>query len=62
MTSVIPVYAKPGNVVIVDELCNYPIQLGCRLGKAKVLKFKHNDINDLSSKLEEAKNLISSSY
>ena len=62
MSSVIPVYAKPGNVVLVDELCNYPIQLGCRLGKAKVLKYKHNDINDLSAKLEEAKKLISSSY
>ena len=62
MSSVIPVYAKPGNVVLVDEFCNYPIQLGCRLGKAKVLKFKHNDINDLSVKLEEAKQLISSSY
>jgi 7-keto-8-aminopelargonate synthetase-like enzyme len=36
--------------------------LGCRLGKAKVLKYKHNNIDDLSSKLEEAKNLISSSY
>ena len=62
MSSVIPVYAKPGNVVLVDELCNYPIQLGCRLGKAKVIKFKHNDIKDLSDKLEEAKKLIKSSY
>ena len=62
MSSVIPVYAKPGNVILVDELCNYPIQLGCRLGKAKVLKFKHNNIDDLSTKLEEAKNLINSSY
>ena len=61
MSSVIPVYAKPGNVVIVDEFCNYPIQLGCRLGKAKVLKYKHNDINDLSCKLEESKSLIKSS-
>ena len=62
MSSVVPVYAKPGNIVLVDELCNYPIQLGCRLGKAKVIKYKHNDVNDLSCKLEEAKNLISSSY
>ena len=62
MSSVIPVYAKPGNVVLVDELCNYPIQLGCRLGKAHVIKFKHNDINDLSSQLEEAKKHLNSSY
>ena len=62
MSSLIPVYAKPDNVVLVDELCNYPIQLGCLLGKAKVLKFKHNDINDLSEKLEEGKKLLKSSY
>ena len=62
MSSVIPVFAKPGNVVLVDEYCNYPIQLGCRLGKAKVIKFNHNDINDLSNKLSEAKKLINSSY
>ena len=62
MSSVIPVYAKPDNVVLVDELCNYPIHLGYRLGKAKVIKFKHNDTKDLSDKLEEAKKLIKSSY
>lgn len=62
MSSVIPVFAKPGNVILVDEYCNYPIQLGCRLGKAKVIKFNHNDINDLSNKLSEAKKLINSSY
>ena len=62
MSSVIPVFAKPGNVVLVDEFCNYPIQLGCRLGKAKVIKYSHNDINDLSKKLEDAKNLINSKY
>ena len=62
MSSVIPVYSKPGNIILVDELCNYPIQLGCRLGKGKVIKYKHNDINSLNEKLEEAKNLLSSSY
>ena len=62
MSSVIPVYSKPGNVILVDELCNYTIQLGCRLGKGKVIKYKHNNINSLNEKLEEAKNLISSSY
>ena len=62
MSSVVPVFAKPGNVLLVDEFCNYPIQLGCRLGKAKVIKYAHNDINDLSKKLEEAKNLVNSNY
>ena len=62
MSSVIPVFAKPGNVILVDELCNYPIQLGCRLGKAKVIKYLHNNINDLESKLNQAKTLINSNY
>ena len=62
MSSVIPVFAKPGNIILVDEYCNYPIQLGCRLGKAKVIKYLHNNINDLTKKLDEAKNLINSNY
>ena len=62
MSSVVPVFAKPGNVILVDELCNYPIQLGCRLGKAKVIKYQHNNIKDLEQKLNEAKNIINSSY
>ena len=62
MSSVIPVFAKPGNVILVDELCNYPIQLGCRLGKAKVIKYLHNNINDLEMKLNEAKNMLNSKY
>ena len=62
MSSVIPVFAKPGNVVVVDEFCNYSIQLGCRLGKAKIIKFKHNDLTDLNNKLEEAKKYLQSSY
>ena len=62
MSSVIPVFAKPGNIILVDEYCNYPIQLGCRLGKAKVIKYLHNNINDLTKKLDEAKSLINSNY
>ena len=62
MSSVVPVFAKPGNVILVDELCNYPIQLGCRLGKAKVIKYQHNNIKDLEEKLNEAKKIINSSY
>ena len=59
MSSVIPLYGKKGGVIIVDEYCNYLIQLGCRLSKAKIIKYKHNDIKDLSIKLEEAKNIKS---
>lgn len=59
MTSVVNVYGKRGFVILVDEYCNYPIQLGCRLGRAKVIKFKHNDVEDLKEKLVEAKKQLS---
>ena len=62
MNYVITRFAKPGNVILVDELCNYPIQLGCRLGKAKVIKYQHNNIKDLEQKLNEATKIINSSY
>ena len=58
MTSVIPVYARKGNVVLVDEFCNYPIQLGCRLSRAKIIKYKHNNVDDLKNKLEDAKKTL----
>ena len=52
MTSVVKIYTEK-STALVDELCNYPIQLGLRLARANVIKFKHNDINDLKTKLEE---------
>ena len=56
MTSVIPMFGASGDVLLIDELCNYPIQLGCRLSKkATKITFKHNDIEDLKTKLNEAK-------
>ena len=58
LTSVVQVYGKKGFVILVDEYCNYPIQLGCRLGRAKVIKFNHNDVEDLKAKLEEAKKIV----
>ncbi|BFU21150.1 serine palmitoyltransferase putative [Entamoeba histolytica] len=59
ITSIIPVYGGVGDVIIVDECCNYPIQLGCRLAKkAKIIKFKHNDIEDLKKQVAEAKKTL----
>ena len=53
LTSIIPCYGKKDDIILVDELCNYPIQLGCRLARAKTIKFKHNDFEDLKQKLDE---------
>ena len=52
ITSAVKMYTEK-STALVDELCNYPIQLGLRLARANVIKFKHNDINDLKTKLEE---------
>ncbi|KAL7719299.1 serine C-palmitoyltransferase [Entamoeba marina] len=41
MTSVVPVYGRQGDIILVDEKCNYNIQLGCRLSKAKKIKYNH---------------------
>ena len=60
MTSCVTVYGHVGNVLLVDEYCNYPIQIGCKLSKAKTIKFKHNDINDLKAKLAQAQQTIKS--
>ncbi|KAL7713272.1 serine C-palmitoyltransferase [Entamoeba marina] len=54
MTSVVPVYGRQGDVILVDEKCNYNIQLGCRLSKAMKAKYSHCDIVDLKTKLNEA--------
>jgi serine palmitoyltransferase len=53
LTSVIPCYGKNNDVILVDEFCNYPIQLGCRLARAKTIKFKHNNFEDLKEKVNQ---------
>ncbi|GAB1221738.1 hypothetical protein ENUP19_0083G0121 [Entamoeba nuttalli] len=58
LTSVIPVYGKKGDFILVDEYCNYPIQLGCRLSRATTIKYNHNDAKDLQEKLNEYKQKI----
>eukprot|EP00727_Mastigamoeba_balamuthi_P006370 m51a1_g2353 putative serine C-palmitoyltransferase (952) ;mRNA; f:595168-598511 len=43
-TSVIPPYTnEPTDVVFYDQLCNYSIQLGIRLCKARVFEYRHCD-------------------
>ncbi|CAD7696398.1 unnamed protein product [Ostreobium quekettii] len=45
--SVLPAFANAKDVIVCDEAVHYPIQNGCTLSRAKVLKFKHNDMGDL---------------
>lgn len=42
-----------GDVIFSDELNNASIVDGCRFSKAKVIKYKHNDMRDLEQKIKE---------
>ena len=41
----------PGDVILIDADCHASIYDGCRLSGADVLRFKHNDANDLEKRL-----------
>ena len=60
---VIPALAGKNDSIYIDELNHASIFDGCQLSYAKRVKYKHNDIDDLSKKLEmfadhSVKNLI----
>lgn len=47
-----------GDTIITDELIHASLIDGARLSHADRFKFKHNDLNDLESKLKNAKGII----
>ena len=50
-TGIIPTFAGPGDLVLVDELAHACIWAGAKLSGAEVLPFRHNDVADLAQKL-----------
>lgn len=46
-STVIPVLAGSGGLLISDSLNHSSIVTGCRSSKAKINTFKHNDVQDL---------------
>jgi len=46
----------PGDVILIDADCHASIYDGCRLSGADVLRFKHNDANDLEKRLKRLGN------
>lgn len=49
---VIPTFAGPGDLMLVDELAHACIWAGAKLSGARTLAFKHNDVDDLRRLLE----------
>ena len=54
-TGIIPTFAGPGDLVLVDELAHSCIWAGARLSGAQVVGFRHNDTSDLAAKLGAAR-------
>ena len=55
IASAIPAFAKRGDVLLVDARANYGIMAGARLSRSSIVKFRHNDLEDLKSKLQEVR-------
>ena len=54
-SGIIPVFAGPGDVVLVDELAHAGIWAGASLSRADVIMFRHTDTADLEAKLAAAR-------
>lgn len=52
VSSVIPAFAQANDILVVDEFCGYPIQMGCQLARSQLHYFKHNDMADLERVLQ----------
>lgn len=52
-SGVIPILVGEGDAIISDELNHASIIDGCRLSKAKTLRYKHSDMADLARLLQE---------
>jgi len=52
VSSVIPAFAKKGDLLLVDEAVSEPVLCGLNLSRATVQFFKHNDMEDLRVILE----------
>lgn len=53
--SVIPAITGDGDIIFSDELNHASIIDGCRLSRAKVVRYAHNDVADLRKKITENK-------
>ena len=55
LASAIPAYAKASDYIFVDEHCNLAILQGLLASKSRVIKFEHNNTEDLEQKIQDLK-------
>ena len=53
-SSVVPAFAKRGDLIVCDDGVASPILVGLRLSRAKIIYFKHNDMKDLERVLQRS--------
>lgn len=53
ISSVIPAFAKRGDIIVADEGCNYAIRMGLNISRSNVRFYAHNDLTDLERVLAE---------
>lgn len=51
--SVIPAFARKGDIIVADEGVHWAVQNGLHLSRSSVVYFKHNDMTSLESTLEK---------
>lgn len=54
-SSVLPAFAKRGDLIVMDDGCNDSILVGANLARCTVLYYKHNDVEDLERVLKSVR-------
>jgi len=51
ISSIIPAFAKRGDIIVADKAVNYSIRKGIQLSRSTVKWYEHNDMQDLEKVL-----------